>query len=140
MTGECTSGFPATITERSTASTYLKARLMIIPETATARSEKSCLPKTISKTRADAIELLKDQKNLIDGLIEDQLKKDEEQQTEIERLNDTLRIMYNRCICFCGSQNCSECKQKEECESKRSFWHGYYLFHGERVKKDGEQE
>lgn len=94
----------------------------------------------IDKTRADAIELLKELKNLIDGLIEDQLKKDEEQQTEIERLNDTLRIMYNRCICFCGSQNCSECKQKEECESKRSFWHGYYLFHGERVKKDGEKE
>ena len=61
-----------------------------------------------------------------------------EQPAEIERLNDKLRIMYNRCICFCGSQNCSECKQREECESKRSFWHGYYLLHGKRVKKDGE--
>ena len=35
---------------------------------------------------ADMVELLKDQKNLIDGLIEDQLKKDEEQQSEIDRL------------------------------------------------------
>ena len=64
----------------------------------------------------------------------------EEEQEEIERLNDTLRIMFNRCICFCGSQNCSECKQREECESKRSFWQGYYLLHGKRVKKGGDQE
>ena len=35
---------------------------------------------------ADMVKLLKEQKNLIDGLIEDQLKKDEEQQAEIVRL------------------------------------------------------
>ena len=34
----------------------------------------------------DALELINEQKNLIDGLIEDQLKKDEEQQAEIKRL------------------------------------------------------
>lgn len=45
----------------------------------------------------DALELLKDQKNLIDGLIEDQLKKDEEQQAEIERLK-TLVKKKNRKI------------------------------------------
>ena len=60
------------------------------------------------------------------------------QQAEIERLNEILRIMYNRCICFRGSRDCSTCKQREECESKRSFWHGYYLLHGKSVKKDGE--
>ena len=35
--------------------------------------------------------LLEDQKNLIDGLIEDQLKKDEEQQAEIDRLKALVK-------------------------------------------------
>lgn len=45
----------------------------------------------VERLGVDVLELLKDQKNLIDGLIEDQLKKDEEQQAEIERLKSLVK-------------------------------------------------
>lgn len=61
------------------------------------------------------------------------------QQAEIERLNEILRIMYNRCICFRGSDYCSSCGQQEECESKRAFWRGYHLVNHKRVKRGSEQ-
>ena len=66
-----------------------------------------------------------------------------EQQADIERLNtenkrvsDRLRIMFNRCICFRGSDNCDECAQREECESKRVMYKGWYLKDRKRVEKD----
>lgn len=49
--------------------------------------EKDCSKNLI----ADALEQLKEQKNLIDGLIEDQLKKDEEQQKETDRLKALVK-------------------------------------------------
>ena len=48
--------------------------------------------KTSVKSAEQILELLKEQKNLIDGLIEDQLKKDEEQQSEIERLKSLVTV------------------------------------------------
>lgn len=64
------------------------------------------------------------------------------QQSEIERLkaekeetDKRLKTMYNRCICFRGACDCSDCKQREECESKRSFYHGWYLKNRERVNE-----
>lgn len=66
----------------------------------------------------------------------------EEQQADIERLNtenkrfsDMLRIMFNRCISFRGSENCDECAQREECESKRGMYKGWYLKDRKRVEK-----
>ena len=51
----------------------------------------------ITRVAVNAIvELLKDQKNLIDGLIEEQLKKDEEQQAEIERLKSLVKKKNKR--------------------------------------------
>ena len=99
----------------------------------TAKSEITDVIETIEEwipmfEQGNAPAVLADVMDLLDG-----------QREEIEKLNDKIRIMYNRCICFRGSWNCSTCKQREECESKRSFWHGYYLLNGERVKKDGEQ-
>ena len=52
-----------------------------------------------SSLATDALELLKELKNLIDGLIEDQLKKDEEQQAEIERLKAELN-QYHKADAF----------------------------------------
>ena len=100
----------------------------------TAKSEISDVIETIEKwipmfEQGNAPAVLADVMELLDSQTE-----------EIEKLKDKVRIMYNRCICFCGSKNCSECKQKEECESERSFWHGYHLVNHKRVKKEGEQE
>lgn len=60
--------------------------------------------------------------------------------TKIDRDSQTLRIMFNRCISFGGALECSSCKQRKRCENERSFYHGYYLTRGHRVRKDGEQE
>ena len=53
----------------------------------------------VERLGADVLELLKNLKNLIDGLIEDQLKKDEEQQAEIERLKYELN-QYHKADTF----------------------------------------
>lgn len=73
----------------------------------------------------DAIKLLKKQDSEIQEL-----------RTENSRLNNRLRIMYNRCICFRGADSCSDCAQREECESKRNFYHNSYLRNRERVRKE----
>ena len=47
-----------------------------------------------------------------------------------------LRVMYNRCITYKGAINCHDCGQREQCETMRVLYNGYFLEHGERKERE----